>query len=163
MIFLLREEGGFEGGVVGVDYAEASIELCRELAVEKGFTLGQRFDGRGSVEFAVWDVMRMAPREEWVEGFDVVLDKGTFDAVSLSGEVDEEGRRICGVYRERVERLVKRGGYVLVTSCNWTENELAEWFAGGDLEVHGRVKYPVFKFGGQTGQSVCSVCFRKKS
>ena len=161
MLFLLREEGKFAGRFIGVDYSEASIDLCRRLAIGKGYLLGPSFDGRGSLEFAIWDIMRTPPKQEWVEGFDVVLDKGTFDAVSLSGEVDEQGRRICEGYRERVERLVKKGGYVLVTSCNWTEEELGEWFTGGELEVFGRVEYPVFKFGGQTGQSVCSVCFKK--
>lgn len=54
---------------------------------------------------------------------------------------------------------------VVVTSCNWTDEELNTWFCGEEsiLEVYGRVEYPVFKFGGQTGQSVCSVCFKKKS
>ena len=162
MLFLLREEGKFAGRLVGVDYSEASIDLCRQLALRKGYPVGPSSEGR-SLEFATWDIMRTPPRQEWIEGFDVVLDKGTFDAVSLSGEVDEQGRRICEGYRERVERLVKKGGYVLVTSCNWTEGELKEWFTGGELEVFGRVEYPTFKFGGQTGQSVCSVCFRRKS
>lgn len=163
MLFLLREEGKFTGRFVGVDYSSASIDLCRQLALQKGYPLRPSFDGRRSLEFAIWDIMRTPPRQEWVEGFDVVLDKGTFDAVSLSGEVDEQGRRICEGYRERVERLVKKGGYVLVTSCNWTEDELGKWFTGGGLEVFGRVEYPIFKFGGQTGQSVCSICFKKKS
>ena len=163
MLFLLREEGKFAGRLVGVDYSEASIDLCRQLAIQKGYPLGPGFDGGSSLEFTAWDIMRIPPRQEWVESFDVVLDKGTFDAVSLSGEVDEQGRRICEGYRERVEMLVKKGGYVLVTSCNWTEDELGEWFTGGSLEVYGRVEYPTFKFGGQTGQSVCSVCFKKKS
>ena len=162
MLFLLREEGKFAGRLVGVDYSEASIDICRQLAIQKGYALGPGFDGR-SLEFTIWDIMRTPPRPEWAEGFDVVLDKGTFDAVSLSGEVDEQGRRICEGYREQVERLVKKGGHVLVTSCNWTEEELGEWFTGGELEVFGRVEYPIFKFGGQTGQSVCSVCFKKKS
>ena len=162
MLFLLREEGKFAGKLVGVDYSEASVDLCRQLAIQKGHSLGPGFNER-SLEFAIWDIISTPPRQEWVESFDVVLDKGTFDAVSLNGEVDEQGRRICEGYRKRVERLVKKGGYVLVTSCNWTEEELGDWFTGGDLEVFGRVQYPTFKFGGQTGQSVCSVCFKKKS
>ena len=163
MLFLLREEGRFAGRLVGVDYSEASIDLCRQLAIQKGYPHGPGSDERRSLEFTIWDIMRTPPKQEWVEGFDVVLDKGTFDAVSLSGEVDEQERRICEGYRERVEMLVKKGGYVLVTSCNWTEEELGEWFTGAGLEVYGRVEYPTFKFGGQTGQSVCSVCFKKKS
>ena len=163
MLFLLREEGGFEGRMVGVDYSRGSVELARRIAEGKGMA-------GGGVVFEEWDVMREEPGRGWMGeeegegegGFDVVLDKGTFDAVSLSEEVDEEGRRVCEGYRERVERLVKRGGYVLVTSCNWTEEELEGWFGGGELEVFGRIKYPRFSFGGKTGQSISSVCFRRK-
>ncbi len=104
-------------------------------------------------------------------GFDVVLDKGTFDAISLSGERDADGRRVCETYASRVEPLVRDGGLVLVTSCNWTEDELTAWFcdvpSGNDghwkFDAAGRIKYPRFRFGGQEGQAVASVCFRKTS
>lgn len=159
MLFLLREEGGFKGRVVGVDYSHSSIQLCREIAMKKGYALGPSL--KGGMEFTQWDIMDMKPRPQWVEGWDVVLDKGTFDAISLSEEVDEQGRRVVEGYRERVEGLVRKGGLLVVTSCNWTEEELRGWFEGGELEAVGRVEYPVFKFGGGTGQSVCTVCFRK--
>lgn len=161
MLFLLRENGGFKGRVVGVDYSPASIHLCRQIAMKKGYALGPSL--RGGMEFTQWDIMNMAPPPQWIEGWDVVLDKGTFDAVSLSAETDGQGRRVCEGYREKAEGLVKKGGLLLVTSCNWTEEELKGWFGGRELEVVGRVEYPAFKFGGMTGQSVCSVCFRKKN
>lgn len=159
MLFLLREEGGFEGRMVGVDYSNASVELClKRLDIMQDEEPEFR-----AVEFEEWDVMLSAPREGWEEGFDVVLDKGTFDAITLSNEVDEAGRRICEGYRKKVESLVRQGGFFVVTSCNWTEHELKGWFEGGDLEPVGRVEYPVYKFGGQTGQSISTVCFKKRS
>lgn len=123
-------------------------------------------------------------------GFDIVLDKGTFDAVSLSDEVIPasdgaaaaaagEGhasgktvqRRVCERYPGIVRGLVRKGGFVVVTSCNWTEEELVAWFtrggssSGGDGEdkfvVWGRVEYPRFRFGGREGQGVCTVCFQR--
>lgn len=174
MLFLLREEGGFEGRMVGVDYSAGGVELCRRLAGVKG--VGLVSDGReggqgeGNVEFTEWDILNSAPHPSWTHpGFDVVLDKGTFDAVSLSDEVDARGRRVCEGYRDKVERLLKRGGVVVVTSCNWTEEELVGWFEGGGdgdgeggLEMCGRVEYPVFRFGGRQGQSVQSVVFRRR-
>ena len=163
MLFLLREEGGFDGEMLGVDYSAQSVELCRRLADSKG--LGKE-DGQGKqeVEFEIWDISQTQPRHDWFEAFDIVLDKGTFDAISLSADIDYEGKRVCEGYRERVECVVKQGGYVVVTSCNWTERELKSWFAGeqSGLEAVGRVEYPVFKFGGQTGQSVSTVCFKKE-
>lgn len=135
-----------------MDYSAASVELARRIAGGKGL----------EVEFRVWDILGGGD-EELGEGFDVVLDKGTFDAVSLSGEVDGVGRRVCEGYRERVEGLMKGGGgRLVVTSCNWTEEELRGWFEGGKLVFEGRIEYPRFSFGGQTGQSVSSVCFRRK-
>ncbi len=152
--------------MVGVDYSAGSVELCRRLAKSKGFRVveSESENGEGGMEFTEWDILHEGPRLEWTRpGFDVVLDKGTFDAVSLSGEVDGGGRRVCEGYRERVGRLVRRGGWVVVTSCNWTEEELVGWFEGGEggLERWGRMEYPVFRFGGGMGQSVQSVVFRR--
>lgn len=164
MLFLLREEGEFGGRMVGVDYEEGAVEFCRRRMAglrreEEGEGEGEG-KGAGDLEFDAWDVLEDEPRREWEGGFDVVLDKGTFDAISLSGG---EGRRACEGYRERVEPLVKEGGWLVVTSCNWTEEELGLWFGGGAFVVRGRVEYPVFKFGGGTGQSISTVCFRKET
>ena len=158
---------GFAGPMVGVDYSGASVELARRVAGKRGMGPGGE---REEVRFEEWDVMREEPGR-WIprdgvtgdRGFDVVLDKGTFDAVSLCGERDQCGRRLCEGYRDRVGGLVRRGGVLLVTSCNWTEGELRGWFEGGEagLVFLGRVGYPRFTFGGRTGQSISSVCFRR--
>ncbi|TGJ84413.1 hypothetical protein E0Z10_g4367 [Xylaria hypoxylon] len=84
-----------------------------------------------------------------VEGWDVILDKGTFDAISLSAETldgadnaddtntppatDDTGtrpRRINEAYGTRILPLIREGGLFLITSCNWTETELRSWFEG---------------------------------
>lgn len=136
--------------MLGVDYSLASVKLARRIAGQKNL----------DIEFEVWDIM--GDENPWLgEVFDVVLDKGTFDAVSLNAEEDVDGRRICEGYRDKVEKMVKPGGRFLITSCNWTEKELGEWFGGGGLVVEGRVEYPTFSFGGMKGQSVYSVCFRR--
>jgi methylase of polypeptide subunit release factors len=113
-------------------------------------------------------------------GFDIVLDKGTFDAVSLSDETTTDKQynaaeketkagktvqpRICHKYPRVSARLVRPGGFLVVTSCNWTEEELVRWFtATGELSVWDRVEYPRFRFGGHEGQGVCTVCFRRGS
>lgn len=165
-----RSRGGFRGSMVGVDYSAASVRLARRVAGERGMGPGGE---KGEVRFEEWDVMReepgtWMPMDGMTGGFDVVLDKGTFDAISLCEERDERGRRICEGYRDRVQGLVRRGGLLLVTSCNWTEAELRSWFEGdgegkGELVCWGRVRYPSFTFGGRTGQAISSVCFKRKS
>ena len=104
---------------------------------------------------------------EQESGWDVVHDKGTFDAISLSNETDEQGRRLCEGYRDRVLRLVRDGGIFLVTSCNWTEDELKSWFQttptreGRQFSEVGSVGYPTFSFGGTKGQTISTLCFQK--
>ena len=138
--------------MLGVDYSLASIEFARRIA-------GQR--NLDNIEFEAWDIM--GDENPWLGGsFDVVLDKGTFDAVSLSAQEDGDGRRICEGYRDKVEGMIKPGGRFLITSCNWTEKELEEWFGVGGLVLEGRVEYPTFSFGGMKGQSVYSVCFKRE-
>ena len=164
--------------MVGVDYSSGSVELCRRLAASKGYLLRDSEDGEGgergdgSMEFKEWDILHSTPPSSWTQpGFDVVLDKGTFDAVSLSAETDERGRRVCEGYRDKVQDLVRKEGVLVVTSCNWTEEELVEWFEGYSgsregrraLERCGRVEYPVFSFGGKQGQSVQSVVFKRRA
>ena len=161
MLFLLREQGGFTGRMLGVDYSVPSVELARRMADAKHFHRG----GTRGMDFEVWDIIRDQPLPEWKDGFDVVLDKGTFDAVSLSDEKDERGNRICGQYRAKIEPLVAAGGLLVVTSCNWTESEIKTWLEKDDsrFNTEATISYPSFSFGGQTGQSVSTVCFTKSN
>lgn len=129
------EEGSWEGGwFVGVDYSCEAIALARSIAKGRGVE-GEKEEeeegevkGKGKVGFWVADVMALGDEEEeWVPegGFEVCLDKGTFDAISLSDERLPDGRRAYEGYAERVVRVMKRGsGLLVVTSCNWTEEEL---------------------------------------
>lgn len=166
---------GFQGQMLGVDYSTASIQLARELAKNQ--------EGCENIRFEVMDIIKDQPQEQEgssQEGFDLVLDKGTFDAICLSEDVvDPSGSvppksagdapRIHTLYPARALRLVKPGGFLVVTSCNWTQHELIQWFTTGETDssytvsVWKTIEYPKFKFGGQEGQGVCTVCFRKET
>ncbi|OJD17780.1 hypothetical protein AJ78_02132 [Emergomyces pasteurianus Ep9510] len=206
MLALLRDEGGFTGGqLVGVDYSPKSIELARRLHESSSPSAAQDEADTTppAIRFEVWDIFdkRAVQDLDWFPatqgGFDIVLDKGTFDAISLSAEeivdesavgktggggggenVDMKGsrtvqKRVCESYPGIVRGLVRKGGFLVVTSCNWTEEELIRWFTrreegegreqGDRLVVWDRVEYPKFRFGGQEGQGVCTVCFRRVS
>ena len=138
---------------------------------------GEVGHGEEQVEFMEWDIIASPLSAiltgEQCRGWDVVLDKGTFDAISLNGERDQAGRRMCERYRDRVMSLVRDGGIFLITSCNWTEDELRDWFENGarrddDAGVQekfvpaGRVQYRSFTFGGLKGQAVSTLCFKKE-
>ncbi|KAK5654104.1 hypothetical protein OQA88_7535 [Cercophora sp. LCS_1] len=159
LLYALRDEG-WSGRLVGVDYSETSVALAKQVGKARGED--------GSVEFMTWDAVNGEFDEDGVTegGWNLVLDKGTFDAVSLCGEKDGEGRRVCEGYGGRVARLLKIRGRFLVTSCNWTETELGMWFEGkgaegGKLRQVGRIKYPSFSFGGVKGQTISTLCFEK--
>ncbi|KAF4552918.1 Protein-lysine N-methyltransferase EFM4-like protein [Elsinoe fawcettii] len=163
MIFTLHEEG-WEGELVGVDYSETSVQLARQIAVQRQADSEDETNLK-LVQFRRWDLLNEAPGA-WLEGgFDVVLDKGTFDAISLSSEVDESGRRAHEGYRASILPLIKPGGLFIITSCNWTREEVLKWFTEPDqeLSLFKEVKYPSFTFGGQKGQSVCSLAFKRSA
>lgn len=175
MLFALRDDG-WNGPLLGVDYSAESVKLAQRVgaarreeaaAAEEGGSGEVEGDG---VEFKEWDVLGGDFGVVGGEGrWDLILDKGTFDAVSLSGEKDYRGRRICEGYEERVVRLLRTGGLFLVTSCNWTETELQAWFEGtnagalgqGRLKQVERIEYPSFSFGGVKGQTISTLCFEK--
>ncbi|RYP92206.1 hypothetical protein DL770_001625 [Monosporascus sp. CRB-9-2] len=217
LLFGLRDAGCAGGRMLGVDYSARSVEFARRIAAARAAgegRVGDAGDGDGDehdgkedeeeeereVEFRLHDILRDDPRNLLTgaqeAGWDVVLDKGTFDAISLSAEeeegggggVQEEGRsesatrrsaattRACEAYPRRVLPLVRPGSLFLVTSCNWTEDELRRWFLGDDaviastttegkeewgFEQVGRVEYPSFSFGGVKGQTISTLCFRK--
>ncbi|KAL7929975.1 S-adenosyl-L-methionine-dependent methyltransferase [Trichoderma chlorosporum] len=179
LLFALRDDG-WEGRMLGVDYSAQSVALARQIgetrdAEEQG---EQEEEGgeaakTASVSFLEWDLLAgplaaddassplsFAPSQERL--FDIILDKGTFDAISLSAP---DGVHPCETYRERLLRLLNPdGGVFLVTSCNWTEPELRSWFEedeDGQLRVVGRVEYPTFTFGGLKGQTITTLCFRR--
>lgn len=192
LLFGLRDQG-WGGRMLGVDYSERSVEFARRIneTRQQGFTDAEEDDQGGDsededvtpsrepVEFARHDILSPSFPEgspirsgAQQDGWGVVLDKGTFDAISLSSATDSQGRRVNEGYRAAALRLVKDGGLFLITSCNWTEEELERWFAGqnseggedreeGSFEAAHRIAYRSFSFGGVKGQTISSVCFRK--
>lgn len=159
------------------DESEADAEDSIPQPEAEAEPAQSRAEGGTNIRFEEWDILNSSPEErqglDWFPhangGFDIVLDKGTFDAVSLSEEM-VANKRVCERYPAIARGLVRKGGFLVVTSCNWTEEELVRWFTGGQvgsenegdgLRVWGRVEYPRFRFGGKEGQGVCTVCFQR--
>ena len=188
MLFALREEDDegqcWDGEMVGVDYSESSVLLARRIASQhseamNGTDSNVDMDGdqdhsdsataerdeqsAPKIQFELWDILSQRPGNWLKGGFDVVLDKGTFDAISLMHLVEGTSHP-CQIYREKVAELVKPGCFLFVTSCNWTKDELVGWLAveGGELNYFDEGKYPKFTFGGRTGQSVVTAVFRRR-
>lgn len=60
------------------------------------------------------------------ETFDLCHDKGTYDAISLCPD-DAQKKRLA--YIKAVHHITKENGLFVITSCNWTQNELIQHFS----------------------------------
>lgn len=123
--------------LTGIDYSEKGISLATAIA--------KRLDLR--VDYHVEDVL------QGLNGvYDVVHDKGTYDAISLSVDSKES----CQKYLGSIKNSLKDGGHFIITSCNWTSEELVERFKCF-FKLQEVVPTPQFKFGGKVG-NVVSIC-----
>lgn len=59
--------------------------------------------------------------------FSLILDKGTYDVVSMNDESKEKRNR----YKENIINLLQPNRMFLIVSCNWTQLELNEQFGDG--------------------------------
>ncbi|KAJ3209629.1 hypothetical protein HDU67_006036 [Dinochytrium kinnereticum] len=132
--------------LVGVDYSQHSVDLAVKVADE------QR---RDFIVYKQADILSPNPS---LGKFGLALDKGTLDAISLAENVTNGKDR----YSKAVADLLEDSGTLLITSCNWTEEELVA-ILKNDFTMFGRVKYPTFKFGGVEGQKIVTVAFRKNT
>ena len=190
LLFTLREEdedgSSWQGEMVGVDYSEASVQLAQRIQKQRQLaarTSSQTHDAHEQIDglmdgvlngqrnehlgFEQWDLLNDAPGDWLNAGFDMVLDKGTFDAISLMSHLrfdHETTPHPCDVYREKVIPLIKPGALLCITSCNWTKPELLDWLApaNGELEYFKEAKYPTFTYGGKTGQSIVTIVLRRR-
>lgn len=92
-----------------------------------------------------------------MSSFDVVHDKGTYDAISLSADAKSNRE----IYIDKVYSMLAVEGCFIITSCNWTEDELESQFKTHFFVAH-RIPTPQFKFGGKVGSIVTSLVFQKK-
>lgn len=152
LLFTLLEEG-FKGEMIGVDYSEKSVEFAAEI-------LKTKYSQNDNVTFATADIFN----EQWAPGkFDVVLDKGTLDAIALSGIKFENNETVVDVYPKVIEKILGENSILLITSCNFTEEELIKIIETETLKKWKSVNYPIFEFGGVKGTTICSVAFLKSS
>ncbi|KAL5111502.1 EEF1A lysine methyltransferase 2 [Taenia crassiceps] len=112
--------------VIGIDYSENAIKLAQKLSSSTQIS--------EKVEFKCLDLLSSESVCDFVsqEGvFDVAIDKGTFDAITLTPDdvnplrISERSRNL---YLLNTHHLLRPGGTVVITSCNWTAEELRQEF-----------------------------------
>ncbi|KDR06587.1 EEF1A lysine methyltransferase 2 [Zootermopsis nevadensis] len=133
--------------LTGVDYSQNAIDLAESIMKKQNVTIGYEV-----CNFLSLDGSAMS-RE-----YAIVLDKGTYDAVSLHPH-DSKGKR--EKYILNVWKLLKPQGLFVITSCNWTEKELISHF-GAQFCLFDVIPSPTFKFGDKTGNLFTSLVLLKK-
>ncbi|KAF7970076.1 hypothetical protein HWV62_25054 [Athelia sp. TMB] len=157
LLFALLEAGYPAEKLSGIDYSPGSVKLSKSIAETRG---GER------ISFQLCDFLKeeppLLPSMTASNTWDLLLDKGTFDAIALM-EKNEHGAAPVVSYPVKVAKLLKPGGRFLITSCNFTEEELQTAFANEQtgLAYHSRIQHPTFTFGGKSGSVCSSVAFEK--
>ncbi|KAG6856901.1 hypothetical protein H0H87_012482 [Tephrocybe sp. NHM501043] len=130
LLFALAKAGYATTHLSGIDYSAGAVKLAQSIATTRNL----------EVTFNTSDFLRddppllphMKPHPEGV--WDLVLDKGTFDAIAL-GQKDENGKSPAAKYPGRVAEILKPGGCFLITSCNFTDDELQAIFSTRDTRL----------------------------
>lgn len=144
----------------GIDYSPESIEFAKVIASRKYPNDKFNFE---EVDFINKECSYLTDNEE---KFDIIFDKGTLDAIALNNEPIEgfESKIGTEVYPIQVSKLMHKDSLLIITSCNFTEQELIKLITengSNSLSVWRKIKYPSFQFGGVQGSTICSIAFRK--
>lgn len=133
--------------LLGVDYSPKAVELAQSIAKDQDL----------KIEYKVADLMNVESCKD-LGVFGIVHDKGTYDAISLCPDNPKEKREL---YMESVRNMMdEEQSLFIITSCNWTEEELIKSFEG-KFEKKCSIPTPSFKFGGKVGSVVTSIVFKK--
>ncbi|XP_067942368.1 EEF1A lysine methyltransferase 2-like [Watersipora subatra] len=132
--------------LTGVDYSQPAIDLAVSLAKDK------------AINYEVANILLSDSSPIFSQKFCLAMDKGTYDAISLTPETAQPDRLN---YITNVHRLLTSGGFFFITSCNWTSHELQSHFVfSGKFIFVEDIPAPTFKFGGATGQTESYVVFQ---
>lgn len=136
--------------LTGADYSANAIDLAKQIAADQNM----------NITYTVLDLLNADEIKQKCNDkqFDVVHDKGTYDAISLHPENPSEKRAI---YIQNLFNLTSDDGLLILSSCNWTESELRTSL-NGKFEFYKIIPTPTFKFGGSVGSVVTQIVFKKR-
>lgn len=147
-------EGDHKFHFTGIDYSPDSVAFCQKIAETRNLL---------DFQFAQVDILK--PHQPFFSNkFDLLVDKGTLDAIALNQDPlpEFDGKTGMEVYAAQIVQMMKDDSKLLITSCNFTESELIKVITQGtDLKVWGKIEYPSFQFGGAKGATICSVIFSR--
>ncbi|XP_075989784.1 EEF1A lysine methyltransferase 2 [Anticarsia gemmatalis] len=131
--------------LLGIDYCEEAILLAEKVSSDHPL-----------IKYKVFNITEDNVAQ--LGKFGVIHDKGTYDAIGLNPDEPKKHRE---KYIEQVTEMLDEDGMFIITSCNWTEEELIKHFSE-KMKLKRVIPTPQFKFGGKVGSLVSSVVFEKK-
>ncbi|XP_063443516.1 EEF1A lysine methyltransferase 2-like [Mytilus trossulus] len=152
MLLVELSQRGYSN-LTGMDYSAGGIELAKSIAQTNNVE---------NIKYEVADLICDDANKKYTclgHTYKVCVDKGTYDAISLMPSDEIPARQS---YLQTLKRLMTSESLFIITSCNWTQDQLVEFF-GSDLHLHDKIKTPSFQFGGKTGNTVTSLIFKLKS
>lgn len=147
----------------GVDYSENSIKFSN-LILDRDYPQHKQH-----ITFKQLNLLE--PLEQQVDnpqdwrGFDLIFDKGTFDAICLNPDRSLTLDQLKSRYRAFLGTVLSSNGLFILCSCNWSKEELLNEFVGDAslaLSLIDEIKQSSFVFGGKAGNTVTCMIFRRK-
>lgn len=112
LLFALHEAGYSANKLSGIDYSLDAVQLAQSISKSR------ETEDADQITFTVCDFLNEVPKHvdgaDGAEAWDVLMDKGTYDAIAL-GAKDDKGRSPAAKYPERAIKLLKPGGLLLIT------------------------------------------------
>lgn len=148
-------EAGWKN-VAALDYSEKAVELAKKLV---------GFEADDDRIFKADILNPSTLPEKYQKTFNLIVDKGTFDAISLNPDFQglekvSKTKIIADTFKQTLKTLLsKDDSLFIITSCNWTSQELEQIF-GPEFKPVGEVAHTKFMFGGKSGQDVSTVIFK---
>jgi len=119
------------------------------------------------IEFRVADINTELTDPELCKRFDVVLDKGTWDAISLSGKensLKNYKRSVADMLGSQTlqgSSSPVMSKYFIIISCNFTRDELIDFFGDHIFQFFYELSANnSFLFGGRTGVTSTGCVFK---
>ncbi|ESO82330.1 hypothetical protein LOTGIDRAFT_134815 [Lottia gigantea] len=148
MLIEMAKEGYTD--LTGVDYSQPGVQLAQNITQSQKLLTDIVYQ----VKKTNSDIDSPSALKRT---YKLCIDKGTFDAISL---LESEFKSSREVYVRNVRRLTDtEEGYFIITSCNWTKEQLVNIF-NSCFKLHAEIPTPTFKFGGQVGNKVTSLVFK---
>jgi hypothetical protein len=148
---------GFSGNLYGMDYSEKSIELARDIIEKKS----ERFPKLADIVLFQDDLKQSKignfEEKEKYTNFEIIHDKGTFDAFmsSKSNKVEEYIN-----YLLSISKIEGRITMFVITSCNFSKPELISFFIEPNFILQSEIPHKTFTYGGQVGQPVTTLIYK---